>query len=107
MLSERKLAILLYTTHLLILSTNSQHENFEQSTEEIAPLTEEEKKQKLAELREKAKEKKAKQSIIDKEEAKRNEVRVLLFLYIIRLHNYPSTFTPTPHHTNISFSTAN
>ncbi|KAJ8059833.1 hypothetical protein OCU04_011463 [Sclerotinia nivalis] len=51
----------------------TQHENFEQSTEEIAPLTEEEKKQKIAELREKAKDKKAKQAIIDKEEAKRNE----------------------------------
>ncbi|KAB8301037.1 hypothetical protein EYC80_002960 [Monilinia laxa] len=51
----------------------TQHENFEQSTEEIAPLTEEEKKQKLAELLAKSKEKKAKQAIIDKEEAKRNE----------------------------------
>ncbi|KAI9642790.1 hypothetical protein NHQ30_008522 [Ciborinia camelliae] len=51
----------------------TQHENFEQSAEEIAPLTEEEKKQKLAELLAKSKEKKAKQAIIDKEEAKRNE----------------------------------
>ncbi|TGO15250.1 hypothetical protein BTUL_0042g00200 [Botrytis tulipae] len=51
----------------------TQHENFEQSTEEIAPLTEEEKQQKLAELREKAKEKRAKQAIVDREEAKRNE----------------------------------
>ncbi|TGO35030.1 hypothetical protein BHYA_0173g00250 [Botrytis hyacinthi] len=51
----------------------TQHENFEQSTEEIAPLTEEEKQQKLTELREKAKEKRAKQAIVDREEAKRNE----------------------------------
>ncbi|ESZ97579.1 hypothetical protein SBOR_2036 [Sclerotinia borealis F-4128] len=51
----------------------TQHENFEQSTEEIAPLTEEEKKEKLAELLAKSKEKKSKQAIIDKEEAKRNE----------------------------------
>ncbi|KAF7882587.1 uncharacterized protein EAF02_005950 [Botrytis sinoallii] len=51
----------------------TQHENFEQSTEEIAPLTEEEKQQKLAELREKAKEKRAKQALVDREEAKRNE----------------------------------
>ncbi|QSZ31715.1 hypothetical protein DSL72_001282 [Monilinia vaccinii-corymbosi] len=51
----------------------TQHENFEQSTEEIAPLTEEEKKQKLAELLAKSKEKKARQAIIDREEAKRNE----------------------------------
>ncbi|THV44263.1 hypothetical protein BGAL_0686g00020 [Botrytis galanthina] len=51
----------------------TQHENFEQSTEEIAPLTEEEKQQKLAELREKAKEKRAKQAIVDRDEAKRNE----------------------------------
>ncbi|KAF7905299.1 uncharacterized protein EAF01_005820 [Botrytis porri] len=51
----------------------TQHENFEQSTEEIAPLTEEEKQQKLVELREKAKEKRAKQAIVDREEAKRNE----------------------------------
>ncbi|KUJ12129.1 uncharacterized protein LY89DRAFT_709976 [Mollisia scopiformis] len=49
------------------------HENYSESTEEIAPLTEEEKKQRLEELREKMKEKKAKQAIIDKEEQKRNE----------------------------------
>ncbi|KAI9729915.1 MAG: hypothetical protein M1818_008355 [Claussenomyces sp. TS43310] len=49
------------------------HENFSESTEEIAPLSEEEKKQKLEELRQKAKEKRVKQATIDKEEAKKNE----------------------------------
>ncbi|PQE27570.1 UBX domain protein [Rutstroemia sp. NJR-2017a BBW] len=51
----------------------TQHENFEQSTEEIAPLTEEEKKARLEELRVALAEKRAKQAIIDKEEARRNE----------------------------------
>ena len=59
--------------HLLIES-QSQHENFSESTEEIAPLTEEEKKAKLEELRANLAEKRAKQAIIDKEEAKKNEV---------------------------------
>lgn len=54
-------------------SGKTGHQNFSESTEEIAPLTEEEKKQKLEELRQKAKEKKAKQAIIEKEEAKKNE----------------------------------
>jgi hypothetical protein len=45
--------------------------NFAESTEEIAPLTEEEKKARLEELRQKMAEKRAKQAIIDKEE---NEV---------------------------------
>ncbi len=48
--------------------------NFSESTEEIAPLTEEEKKQRLEELRVKMNEKRAKQAIIDKEEQKKNEV---------------------------------
>jgi hypothetical protein len=48
--------------------------NFAESTEEIAPLTEEEKKARLEELRQKMAEKKAKQAIIDKEEQKKNEV---------------------------------
>jgi hypothetical protein len=41
----------------------------------VAPLTEEEKKARLEELRQKLKEKRANQSLADKEEAKRNEVR--------------------------------
>ena len=53
----------------------SGHDQFEESTEEIAPLTEEEKKQRLDELREKMAEKKAKQAVLDKEEQKKNEVR--------------------------------
>jgi len=52
---------------------HSGHEDFEESTEEIAPLTEEEKKIRLAELREKARLKKEAQSQKEKEEAKRNE----------------------------------
>lgn len=49
------------------------HENFSESTEEIAPLTEEEKKAKLAELREKLAAKRAGQSVEDKELKKKNE----------------------------------
>lgn len=49
------------------------HSNFAESTEEIAPLTEEEKKQKLQELREKLALKRATQSEQDKEDKKRNE----------------------------------
>lgn len=53
----------------------SEHTDFSESTEEIAPLTEEEKKAKLEELRQKLKEKRASQAVTDREEAKRNEVR--------------------------------
>lgn len=52
----------------------SDHTDFSESTEEIAPLTEEEKKAKLEELRQRLKEKRAGQSVADREEAKRNEV---------------------------------
>lgn len=55
----------------------SEHVNFSESTEEIAPLTEEEKKQRLEELRQKMVEKRAKQALVDKEEQKRNEVRFI------------------------------
>lgn len=48
--------------------------NFSESTEEITPLTEEQKKEKLAELRHKAAEKKSAQSEEDKLANKRNEV---------------------------------
>jgi len=54
-------------------ATKSGHTDFAESTEEIAPLTEDEKKARLEELREKLKEKKANQALVDKEEAKRNE----------------------------------
>ncbi|KAF9466174.1 ubiquitin-related domain-containing protein [Collybia nuda] len=51
----------------------SGHDQFEESTEEIKPLTEEEKKQKLEELREKMAEKRAKKAVEEAKEAKINE----------------------------------
>ncbi|KAG8835597.1 hypothetical protein FRC17_002189 [Serendipita sp. 399] len=51
----------------------SGHDQFEESTEEIKPLTEEEKNQKLAELREKMAEKRAKKNVVEEEERKANE----------------------------------
>lgn len=57
----------------------SGHENFSESTEEIAPLTEEEKKQRLEELRAKMVVKKSQQALVDKEEQKQNEVCSSLF----------------------------
>ena len=55
-------------------ASKTQHINFSESTEEIAPLTEEEKKAKLAELREKLAAKRAGTSEQDKLDKKRNEV---------------------------------
>ncbi len=55
-------------------ATYRGHSDFSESTEEIAPLTEEEKQQRLTELREKVKAKRANQAVVDKEEQKRNEV---------------------------------
>ena len=52
----------------------TQHINFSESTEEIKPLTEEEKAEKLAELKRKLAEKRAVASGKDKEDQKRNEV---------------------------------
>ena len=49
------------------------HEQFSESTEEIAPLTEEQKAQRLQELREKLAAKRAMQSEQDKEDHKKNE----------------------------------
>ncbi|KAG9017638.1 hypothetical protein FRB90_000431 [Tulasnella sp. 427] len=51
----------------------SGHDQFEESTEEIKPLTEEEKKERLAELRQRAVEKKAVKAAQEAEEAKANE----------------------------------
>jgi len=51
----------------------SGHDQFEESTEEIVPLTEEEKKQKLDELREKMAEKRAKRAVEEAQENKVNE----------------------------------
>lgn len=52
----------------------SGHDQFEESTEEIKPLTEEEKQQKLLDLREKMNEKRAKKAAEDAKEAKANEL---------------------------------
>ncbi|KAL6864097.1 hypothetical protein J3F83DRAFT_762360 [Trichoderma novae-zelandiae] len=54
-------------------ATKTEHTDFSESTEEIAPLNEEEKKAKLAELKERLKAKRASQAEQEKEVAKRNE----------------------------------
>lgn len=54
-------------------ASKTEHADFSESTEEIAPLTDEEKKAKLAELREKAAARKAGVSEQEKIERKRNE----------------------------------
>lgn len=54
-------------------ASKSQHVDFSESTEEIAPLTEDQKKQKLQELRERLAAKRAVQSVQDKADEKRNE----------------------------------
>jgi hypothetical protein len=55
-------------------ASKSQHVDFSESTEDIAPLTEDQKKQKLQELRERLAAKRAVQSVQDKADDKRNEV---------------------------------
>jgi UBX domain-containing protein 1/4 len=55
---------------------DSGHQDFSQSTEEIAPLTAEERKAHLEQLQEKLKEKRSKQAVQEKEEAKRNELNI-------------------------------
>ena len=55
-------------------ASKTEHINFAESTEEIAPLTEEEKKAKLEELKRKAAERRAGTSAQEKLEQKRNEV---------------------------------
>ena len=54
---------------------SSGHTDFAESTEEIAPLTEEEKKARLEELRQRLKDKRANQVVADREDQKKNEVR--------------------------------
>ncbi|KAF4463461.1 h-caldesmon [Fusarium albosuccineum] len=54
-------------------ATKTEHTDFSESTEEIAPLTEEDKKAKLTELRERLAAKRAAQALNDKEDHKRNE----------------------------------
>ena len=63
-----------------------EHTDFSESTEEIPQLTKEEQKEKLEELRKAAAERRAKQAIIDKEEAKKNEVRPTPYLLTISPH---------------------
>jgi hypothetical protein len=67
-------------------SSFSGHQDFSESTEEIAPLTEQERAEKLEALKEKLKEKRAKQALADKEDAKRNEVINSLFLPSCKHH---------------------
>jgi len=55
-------------------ATRTQHTEFEESTEIIQPLTEEEKVAKLRDLREKLAEKRVAQTQQDREEAKKNEL---------------------------------
>ena len=55
-------------------ASKTEHVDFAESTEEIAPLTEEEKTAKLEELKRKAAERRAGTSAQDKLEQKRNEV---------------------------------
>ncbi|KAF4994789.1 hypothetical protein FDECE_12994 [Fusarium decemcellulare] len=64
-----------YPTHIPARANTSfsEHTDFSESTEEIAPLTEEEKKAKLTELRERLAAKRAAQALNDKEDHKRNE----------------------------------
>ncbi|KAM3566511.1 hypothetical protein ARSEF4850_000555 [Beauveria asiatica] len=54
-------------------ASKTDHTDFSESTEEIAPLTEEEKKTRLQELRERLAAKRASQAVQDKEDHKRNE----------------------------------
>lgn len=54
-------------------ASKTEHANFSQSTEEIKPLTEEEKKQRLEEMRQRLAAKRATQAEQDKEERKKNE----------------------------------
>ncbi|KAF2461379.1 ubiquitin-related domain-containing protein [Lineolata rhizophorae] len=56
-------------------ASKTEHTDFSESTEEIKPLTEEEKKQKLEDLRAKLAAKRSGMSQQDKEDKKKNEVR--------------------------------
>lgn len=59
-------------------ASKTEHTDFSESTEELAPLTEEQKKERLEELRQKLAAKRAAQSEQDKIEQKQNEVGVTL-----------------------------
>lgn len=58
-------------------ASKSGHDQFKESTEEIKPLTEEEKKARLQELREQLKAKRAGMSEQDKLDKKKNEVSIV------------------------------
>lgn len=62
-----------------IHASKTQHLGFAESLEEVAPLTEEEKKARLDDLRQKLAEKRAGMSEQDKIDKKRNEVSTLRF----------------------------
>lgn len=66
-------------------ASKTGHENFAESTEEVKPLTEEEKVAKLAALKEALAEKRAKQALVDKEEKKKNEV----CLFLSKIYSWP------------------
>lgn len=55
-------------------ASKTEHTDFSESTEELAPLTEEQKKERLEELRQKLAAKRAAQAEQDKIEQKKNEV---------------------------------
>jgi hypothetical protein len=81
-------------------ASKTQHVDFSESTEEIAPLTEEEKKARLEELREKLAAKRAVQSEQEKLDRKRNEVNKSSFPLVTRISTftYPSLGNPKEEH---------
>lgn len=72
-------------------ASKSEHVDFAESTEEITPLTEEQKKQRLDDLREKLAAKRAVQGEQEKADKKRNEVwnPLLLKPFIVFSHIIP------------------
>jgi hypothetical protein len=59
-------------------ASKTEHTDFSESTEELAPLTEEQKKERLEELRQKLAAKRAAQAEQDKIEQRQNEVGFIL-----------------------------
>lgn len=74
-------------------ASKTEHVDFSESTEEIAPLTEEEKKDKLAELRQKLAAKRAGQSEQDKVDKKRNEVRIWILGLVVCVEGHANKLT--------------
>ena len=81
-------------------ASKTQHVDFAESTEEVAPLTEEEKKARLEELRKKLAEKRAGMSEQDKIDKKKNEVSALevapryipCYIYMLSLTRGPRKY---------------